>query len=379
MAAVRIVTVEAFPVVLPFRGTFRIAGGTVGSPAGGRTVVLVKLTADDGSVGWGEGSPIAVWSAETFESVVTAVRHYLAPAVIGRDAADLDGLHRAMNRAIAPAFGTGMPIAKAAIDIAAHDLLGRAQNRPLWQILGYRRAEKVTLSWTVATGDLNEAERLVAEGRERGYRNFNIKLGQSAETDLKLCQLVRRLAPDGFLWGDANGGMAPYSAVSRALSLQAAGLDLLEQPVPANHLSTWQELRSRLSIPLCVDESVCGPTELLELIRLNAISAFALKVTRNGGLFPSRQCAEMAGAAGLMLVSSGLTDAGVGLAANVQLAAAFGVSYPCALNGPQFLADDILATTLCRDGGEVTVPEGPGLGITVDEEKVAHYAAALRI
>lgn len=373
-----IAQVEAFPLVLPFRGEFRISRGVIGSGAQGRTVVLVKVTASDGTVGWGEASPIPVWSAETQHSVVTAIRHHLGPAVLGLPVADLDGLHRAMHAAVAPAFGPGMPIAKAGIDIAVHDLLGKVLGVPLWQILGYRRAAAVTLSWTVGGApDLAAARRSMAEGRERGFRNFNIKVGHDLEYDLALCRLAREMAPEGFLWGDANGGIPPYRAVAHARALQQAGLDVLEQPVPANCLSAWREIRAKVDLPLVVDETVCGPVELLELIRLDAISGLALKVTRNGGLFPSRQCAEIALAAGLMLVSSGLTDAGVAFAANVQLAAAFGVRYPCALNGPQFLAGDILATPLRIEGDQVAVPEGPGLGVEVDEEKVAYYAVAL--
>ncbi|MEW6047567.1 MAG: hypothetical protein AB1609_13970, partial [Bacillota bacterium] len=184
MSCPKIVQVDVFPLVLPFRGEFRTSRGLVGSGAQGRTVALVKVTADDGTIGWGEASPLPVWSAETLHSVVTAIRHYLGPAVIGLPIADVDGLHRAMNAAVAPAFGPGMPIAKAGIDIAVHDLLGKVRNIPLWQLLGYRRAESVTLSWTVGAPDLEAARRSIAEGLERGYRNFNIKVGHELDYDL---------------------------------------------------------------------------------------------------------------------------------------------------------------------------------------------------
>ena len=377
MSGTRIARVEVLPLVLPFRGEFRISRGVIGATDRGRTVALVKVTADDGTVGWGESSPIPVWSPETLHSVVGAIRDHLGPAVIGRPVDDLDGLHRAMHEAIAPGFGAGMPIAKAGIDIAVHDLLGKIRGLPLWALLGYRRATTVTLSWTVGAPDLDSARRSIEEGRQRGYRHFNVKVGHDVHHDVALCEMVRKVAPDSVLWGDANGGIPPHRAAAHARALEAAGLDLLEQPVRADAIGTWRELRQRVEIPIVVDETVTGPGPLMELIRADAVSGVALKVTRTGGIFPSRQCAEIAMAAGLLLVSSGLTDAGVALAANVHLAAAFGVELPCALNGPQFLADDVLAAPLAIEGDLVTVPDGPGLGIVVDEEKVRHYAVSL--
>lgn len=377
MSGRTIARVEVFPLVLPFRGEFRTSRGVIGAANRGRTVALVRVTADDGTVGWGEASPIPVWSPETLPSVVTAIRDHLGPAVTGRAVDDLDGLHRAMSEAIAPGFGPGMPIARAGIDIAVHDLLGKLRGLPLWALLGYRRAHAVTLSWTIGTADLEAARRALEEGLARGYRHFNIKVGHDVRRDVALCEMVREAAPDGVLWGDANGGIPPHRAVAHARALQQAGLDLLEQPVPSDALWAWQELRRRVELPLVVDETVTGPGPLMALIRADAVSGLALKVTRTGGIFPSRQCAEMAMAAGLLLVSSGLTDAGVALAANVHLAAAFGVQLPCALNGPQFLADDVLATPLTIEGDTVAVPEGPGLGVEVDEEKVRRYAVSL--
>lgn len=371
----RIAALDIFPLSIPFRAAFRISRGAI-SPQG-RTVVLVRLTTDTGVFGWGEGSPSVIWSSETHESVVSALRRYLAPAVIGLPLADMDGLHRAMNQAIAPAFGTGMPIAKAAIDIAAHDALGKALGIPLWQMLGYRRSERVSLSWTVSTTDPDGARKVIAEGLERGYRHFNIKLGNPPEVDLALCRLVREMAPGSFVLGDANGGIPAHSVVARAKALQAAGLDLMEQPLPPNALTAWRELRAKVDLPIAVDETICSPVELMELIRLDAVSAFTTKVTRNAGLFPSRQCVEIARSAGLLVASSGLTDTGVGLAANIQLVAAMGVTVPAALNGPQFLEGDILALPLPHDGADYAISDAPGLGIEVDEEKVAHYSVPL--
>lgn len=370
----RIAGGEVFAFRLPMRTTFRTSRGVVGGEHSGRTVVLVKLTADDGQSGWGEASPVVTWSPETVASVGGALRDHFLPAVQGLPVADLDGLHRAMDAAVAPLWGLSLPIARAGIDIAAHDLLARSLDVPLWTLLGSRRRDQVQLSWTVTGATPASVEASIREGQERGYRSANIKLGGTPAWDVELCRLVRRLLPDGYLWGDANGGWPIHEGPARAQALEAAGLDLLEQPFAPDRAAACAALLPRLHVPLALDEPVTGPAVVSELLAGCCLSALALKVTRTGGLLPSRRCADMAEAAGLLLVSSGLTDAGVGFAANVQLAAAYGVSRPCALNGPQFLGDDILATPLPQDGDIVRVPDRPGLGIEVDEAKVRRLA-----
>ena len=126
---------------------------------------------------------------------------------------------------------------------------------------------------------------------------------------------------------------------------------------------------------MALDEAISGPVPLLTMIKQEALTAYTFKVTRTGGLWPSRICASLADAAGLMLVCSGLTECSVAFAASVHLAAAWGIVHPCALNGPQFLTDDVAAKTLPREGDAVLVTDDPGLGIEVDEDKVRHFAA----
>jgi L-alanine-DL-glutamate epimerase-like enolase superfamily enzyme len=231
------------------------------------------------------------------------------------------------------------------------------------------------LSWTISCGNIVEAETLLEQGLERGYGNFNIKLGVRPDFDLKLCEMIKQRVPDGFLWGDANGGYTFGEALKMIPSLEDAGLDLLEQPIPSTQMRDWHALKRTMRIPLAVDEPIVSPRDLMEWVRQDLISAFATKVSRNGGLFPSRICAEIAEHTPLMTVCSGLTETGLGLTANLHLACAFGVQTPCAWNGPQFLADDILTIPLRIQDGIVHLPDAPGLGVEVDERKLAFYAS----
>ena len=307
--------------------------------------------------------------------MVGALEDHFIPAVIGKPLADFDGLHAAMDAAIAPLWGLSMPIARAAIDVAAHDALARHFGVPLYDVLGQRRANRVRLSWTVTGGTPDEVADSLHEAEERGYLSCNVKVGGAKAWDLELCDLVKRAFPDGFLWADANGGFPPHEAHQRMHALVDAGVDLLEQPVAPDRPDVSAQIAAASPIPIALDESISGPVPLLTMIKQNALTAYTFKVTRTGGLWPNRICASMADAAGFMLVCSGLTECSVAFAASVHLAAAWGVAHPCALNGPQFLTDDIAAKALPRDGDAALLTDDPGLGIEVDEDKVRNLAA----
>lgn len=370
-----IANIEVFSFTLPFKGLFRTSRGTVGSADAGRPIVLTKLTASDGTVGWGEGSPSHTWSPETRESVVSVLNDHFIPAVIGTPLADFDGLHAAMNGAIAPLWGLSMPIARAAIDVAAHDALARRYGVPLTDLLGQRRADRVRLSWTVTGSTSAEVQDSLREAAERGYTSCNVKVGGAMDWDVELCGLVRRDFPNGFLWADANGGFPPHEARQRLRALVDASVDLLEQPVAPDRPDVAARLAAESPIPVAQDEAISGPVPLLTLIKQEALTAYTYKVTRTGGLWPAHLCAALADTAGLMPVMSGLTECSVAFAASVHLAAAWGIAHPCALNGPQFLTDDIAAKPLPREGDAVLLTDDPGLGIEVDEDKVRRLAA----
>ncbi len=360
--------VEVFPVHYPVVGRFKFLG-----PAG-RPAVFVKITAEDGSVGWGQSVPIPTWSYETLESVVSTIQKYLAPVLVGRNPFDIAGAHAAMNRAIAPSFSTGMPIAKAGIDLALHDLTARLRGVNVTEVWGRKPLERVTLSWTVNPETLEEIEPLVEEGRRRGYKHFNVKVAPNPKFDLELCRRVRRLAPEAFLWADANGGYDLATALAVAPKLADAGVNVLEQPLPANRLTGYRELKKQGALPILMDEGVVSSAELVEFIRLGLLDGVAMKPARTAGLWDCRRQIEIVREAGLLFLGSGLTDPDVALAAAVQLYAAYELQFPAALNGPQFLNGSWLRQPWAVKDGALERPTGPGLGVEVDEARLRKEA-----
>jgi L-alanine-DL-glutamate epimerase-like enolase superfamily enzyme len=321
-------------------------------------------------LGWGQSLPVPKWSYEAPETALVAIQRYFSPALIGRDPLDIEGAHDAMDRALAPAFSTGMPFTRAGVDIALHDLAGRIQGRSLAQMWDRSGGGPIRLNWTVNVRSIDELESQIQEAGRRGYQHFNVKISPDPKFDVDLVTRIRKLAPEAHLWVDANGGYDPATALEVAPKLADAGVDVFEAPVKPNRFRAYQALKKQGALPITMDEGVVSPAEAEEFIRLGMIDGLTVKVSRAGGLVSAKRQIELALDAGLFWLGSGLTDPDIAMAASLALFAAFGLDKPAALNGPQFLQADVLAQPLPITGDLAEVPAGPGLGIQVDEAKV---------
>lgn len=364
--APRIRSVDVIPVRYPVTGYFKFF------PKPERPALFVKIALEDGTVGWGQSVPIPTWSYETPESAEHTLRNYLAPRLIGRDPLDIAGAHLEMRKAIAPSFSTGMPITKAGIDLALHDIAGKLARQSLPQWWKRKPSGRIELSWTLNPPTLDQLEPLFAEGKRRGYRHFNIKVAPDPKVDVDLAKRVRTLAPDCFLWADANGGYDTDTALTVAPRLADAGVNVLEQPVAANRLSGFAAMRKQKALPILMDEGLVSHVELEEFVKLGLLDGVAFKPARTAGLFDAWKQLEICEREGLMVLGSGLTDPDVSLAASLALYGAARLKYPAALNGPQFLTASFLKKPFSLENGALRVPTGPGLGVDVDEESIRH-------
>lgn len=357
-------SIEVFPVRYPVTSHFKFL------PKPERDAVFVKVTCEGGRVGWGQSVPWPAWSYETLESVTSTLRLYLAPALIGKNPTDIEQAHRLMDQAVAASFSTGMPIAKAGLDLALHDLAGKLRTRSLPELWGRKPLERIPLSWTVNVTSLDDVAPLMAEGSQRGYRHFNIKIGPDPKFDIAFAREVRQLAPSSFLWADGNGGYDTESALFVAPRLRDAGVNVLEQPVAPNNLSGLAALNKQAALPILLDEGVVSLTDLVEFHKLNLLDGVAEKPARTAGLWDCRRQIEYLERSHLMFLGSGLTDPDVSLAASLALFGAYGLKYPAALNGLQFLAGSFLKQPFRIEDGSLRVPTGAGLGVEVEEEKI---------
>jgi len=373
----KIARVETFPVALPTIADFAVSGGSVARKGEPSIRVLVKVTADDGTFGWGEATPIPSWTYETLESITTTIDKYLAPVAIGTPVWDVDLLTRKFDRAINRGFSIGMPLAKGAVDVAVHDLLGKALGLPVYALLGGKRLDRIQLAWIVSSEGAGGAEASIVEGRQRGYRAFKVKVGLHDEReDVRSVERVRAAAgDDAVLWVDANQGYSADVALRVARELEHLDVAAFEQPLPANDVDGLRRVREGSPIPIALDESLRHPTDLATFVKLGAIDIAIAKVQRNAGLTLSRRLCQYALDSGVRLMGSGLTDSEVGLAASVHLFAAFGIDTPVDLNGRQFIQSAYARTTVQVDAGEAHVPNRPGLGVEVDEHWIRGHRA----
>lgn len=373
----KIERIEVLPVRLPLKALSRLSRGVPRTMEEGKRVILVKMTADDGTVGWGEAGPSRRWSAETTHSCYTTIKEYLAPVLLGRDPFDIAGLHAAMNTELAPGLDPGQPIAKAAIDLAVHDLVCKRLGIPLQDWFGAKGSDRIELSYLVSAPDVAGVEAQVAEGLAEGYRAFKVKVGHEPKLDIERARAVLALAKGGTVWVDANQGYTLAEALRAARGFEALGIELFEQPIPMGEFYGMKKLLSATSMTIALDEAAMGLPVVVELIRREAVEGLVIKVNKVGGLYYARQLCDLARSAGLGLIGSGLMDAPIGFCASVHLFAAYGLDYPCDLNGPQFIAEDYLKSPVPMEGKFALVPKGPGLGIEIDEAKVKAFALPL--
>lgn len=366
----KIVTIETTIIDIPFRIPATFSYGVSAS----QSFVIVQMQTDDGIKGLGEAAVLGdgpYWNEETAETVDALINRYLRPLLLGKDPLNLVPLVETMERTI-----KGNYFAKAAVEMALLDIVGKALNQPVYNVLGGLYQEYVDLSWTLATGDASSEIRETRELWHKGHRIFKFKVGfQRLQQDIARIEEWRSEFPEARIRVDANQGWDEITTLRADAAFRDLDVELIEQPLPRANLDGMSRLRRRMDIPIMADESVCTPADAIMLVRHEAADIFSLKPAKAGGLLSSRKVAAIAEGAGIPCYVGCMRETGIGTAAYAHFAAATPmVSLGCELFGPLMLTDDIVVNAIQYESGRIRVPGGPGLGVTLDEEKMAHYA-----
>jgi muconate cycloisomerase len=381
----RLSGIQTFIIDLPKRRAHNWAS-KMSTPIGSHLVV--KLSDDEGHVGWGETPAIPTWGGphmryygESPETASVLIQDHLWPAVRGSSPLEPAVLHMAMDRVV-----KGNPYAKAAIDIACFDLAGRALGVPVSTLLGGCVRDRIEVCHSLGIMDddpaLDEAERAVAEG----IRTIKLKTGVDPERDIRLVTRLReRVGDDVRIRVDANEGYRTVSEAVRVTTRQVddGGIFLCEQPMQGAR--ALADVARRVQVPLMADESAWTAQDIVELAELRAAETFSLYVTKPGGLYRARAQATVAETLGFVCDIGGSIEMGIGNAANLHLGAATPIATlpsVCPVSSPDpapgiagnYYTDDIIATGITYEDGCLLVPTGPGLGIEVDEDKIQKYA-----
>ena len=364
----RIRNVEVLPVGIQFRSQFNIGVGTVGGKAKPGQYVMVRAETEDGHVGWGMTLTIPAWSYETIEAVVGTLRHHLAPMAVGRTPFEWNALKKEMDEKIRPAVSNGAPFAKSALEIAFLDLAGKVAGVPLHRLLGGKLRETVELCYAVS---IDSPEAMAEEvKRWPACRCFKVKVAGNADDDVKRLEAILSARPEIDVWLDANQSYQPIQLERFLDALRNFdNIRCFEQPVRSEDWMGLRRAREKSRFPVAIDEGCFSSFDVARAAEMRVADLVVLKVAKSGGVTNCAKSAVVSEAHGMGLLGSGLTDAGVSLMASVHLYSTLDLLLPPELNGPQFLAD-LLAEDIAIDGVDVTVPESPGLGIRVPEDRV---------
>lgn len=364
----RIKKVDVIPVGIEFRTTFNIGVGKVGGKGVPGKYVYVKATTDDGRVGWGATTTVPNWSYETVEAVVGTLEQHLAPLAIGRTPFELNAFKKEMDAKIRPAVSNGAPFAKSALEIAFLDLAGQITGQPLHALLGGKVHDTIDLCYAVS---IDEPEAMAAEvKRWPACWCFKVKVSGDTDKDLVRLRAISDARPDAVIWLDANQSYQPI-ALERFLQALPVfdKIRCFEQPVRSEDWLGLRRARDKSPYPVAIDEGCFSSFDVARMSRLDAADLVVLKVPKSGGVTNCYKSAVVSEAHGLGLLGSGLTDAGVSFMAAIHLYSTLDLLLPPELNGPQFLTS-MMAGGIEQDGVTVTVPDKPGLGITVPEDQL---------
>ncbi|MBM3527422.1 MAG: hypothetical protein FJX62_04970 [Alphaproteobacteria bacterium] len=362
----KIERIEPIAVSLPMKKPIVMAGAAIARAEN----VLVRIAAEGGMTGWGEAAEAPTMTGETVESMVAAV-NLMAPALIGREAEDIAGASAAMAGRMYGNSG-----AKAAIDMALHDLVARATGRPVYGLLGGRKRARIAILGVIGNGtldgDLREAEAMKAGG----FRSFKIKVGGAdvkadAERTRALCEL---LGPELLLCSDANQGYSVANAIAYVRAVRGAGLTFFEQPVLANDVMGMAAIAAEADFRIGADESIHSLDDIRRHHEQKAAHGASLKTIKLGGMGGVMAAGRLCHELGMAInVSSKAGESSLACAAALHLAAALpSLDWGLTINS-EGLSGDIVTRPIRIERGHATVPEGPGLGVEVDEALVARF------
>jgi L-alanine-DL-glutamate epimerase-like enolase superfamily enzyme len=363
---VKIVQLEAIPFAIPYAKPLRFASGQVHVA----DHVLVRVHTDDGVVGTAEAPPRPYTYGETQESIVAAVRKLFAPELVGLSLLEREAVHARMDRTV------GNPAAKAAVDMAVWDALGRTLDVSVSQLLGgWTDRMRVCHMVGFAPDDVMvaEAQRL---RDELGIRTFKVKVGRRpADLDVGACRALRTaLGPDVELYVDGNRGWTAAEAARALDAMTDLDLTMAEELSPADDVLGRRWLTARTGVPTVADESVPTPADVTRELLGGSATMVSIKTARTGFTTSQRVLHQCEGL-GVEVVMGNQIDGQLGTACAVAFGAAHRATSRRAGELSNFLdmSDDLLTEPLRIAGGELSVRPGPGLGVDVDPDKLARY------
>lgn len=358
--------VEIFPVAVPLKRPLQMAVATVHR----RTCIVVRVTTDDGVEGIGEAVVARYFSGESLASATELVGDVFAPELIGRDPSDLYAIRGLMRR-----IAVHNNAARAAVEMALHDIVARAAGMPLYQLYGGRSREAVPTIWHVSGGDpVSNAEDAARAVTEEGYRFVKVKVGGDVDVDIAKVHAVRgAVGTDVTILPDANQGWDVVSALRFCHGIAETEPGFVEQPVPYQDVLGMARVNAG-PVPIAGDEGVFDAAALRTHLELGAVDAVVVKLMKGAGPIGVREVFAVADAAGIGVHFAGMpgqTSIGAAHAAHLAMAVP-NLKYGAGIC-PYYLEGDIVAERFVAVDGTLVPPDRPGLGFVLDDESLERY------
>lgn len=348
----------SIPLVTPFKTALR----TVDSV----NDLIVRITAEDGTQGYGEAPPTAVITGDTKESIEAAIRYYIAPAMKGMDLYDLPAVMDRMEHCLAKNTS-----AKAAVDIALYDLYAKLQKKPLFRLLGEKEPDQVkTELETDLTISVNETEEMVRDSIcavEQGFRILKVKVGKGGSKDVERIREIRRaVGKNVCIRVDANQGWTREEAVStiRAMEKEDLGIELVEQPVSYHDFKGMQYVTAQVDTPILADESVFSYEDAVRLMEEKGADLINIKLMKTGGIHEAVRICDAAQERGFHCMIGCMLESKVSVSAGVHLAAARSCVTMADLDGPSLCKTDPYEGGPVFQGPKIRLQEQEGIGIS---------------
>jgi o-succinylbenzoate synthase len=324
--------------------------------------IVVCVHTDTGHVGYGEAPATAVITGDTHGSILEAISRFIAPRLIGQEIANLNRITHLVQTALEKNTS-----AKAAVEIAVYDLFGQLYGAPLYKMLG-GGDPVITTDITISVDYIDKMVADSISAVDRGFESLKIKVGKDMGVDIERVKAIYA-AVEGraLLRLDANQGWTAKQAVYAIRMLEDAGvrLELVEQPVKAQDLDGMKYVTERVHTPIMADESVFGPTEVIDLIRMRAADIINIKLMKTGGISNAIRIADIAALYGVECMIGCMLETSISVAAAVHVAVAkANVITKIDLDGPSLCAFNPVDGGVIFNESEITVTDAPGLGIS---------------
>lgn len=335
-------------------------------------IVVVRLLNEDGLEGWGETAPLQPFTRESAAGVMETYRNDMVAQLLAREGDALIDWWQSLAT-----HWPDQPMARAAIDIALHDLFAKAAGQRVYQQWGNLQRQQVSMMGSVGNATPEENGREAAALKAAGYTAMMVKVGtDNLERDIACVASVRAATGSDFpLIADANQGWDRETAIQFARAIEPYRVSLFEQPVASSDWEGLKQVRDKGGLPVCADESLFSEEDAKQLIRGCYVDAFSIKVTKHGGLTPARRIMALAADNGIPCLMNSMIEQGIAQGASLQLAAVATNLWPYghAFFSTRRMAEDITDYSRLYTEAGVRVPGSPGHGVKGLPERFAAY------